>query len=504
MFGKPVSGDRHPQRMVLESAVVRKPHWNMPVWLWLLKQIVWGVVAVLGWALRKYFRFWWVTIPATVVGFGFWRFGWELTTPAVLTVAGLLAVWWWKHPASFWSWLGWFYLAQWRRWFVYRKPWHPTCANLGLAIAFDGDRFYPAIVKVRRDAEGDLLTVCMLNGQHPNDYAKHASRFAYTFNVLSCTIRSDMKGRKRNQLILHMRVHDSLATVVAPFPVPAIPNLGALPVADRAGGKKVTISLVTHVLIAGASGAGKGSALWSIIAALAPGVRDGTIRLYGFDPKGGVELVNGEPLFYRFFFDDPSSMADAFEELVTAMKRRQESLRRRGLRTHIATPGDPTIVIVIDEFGALTAYVGDKKIKDRINLAMALLLSQGRAVGVHVVAASQDTRKEILPFRGLFTTRIALRLNEESEVAMILDDDAVDRGAACHEIPKSMPGVGYLVLEGEPQPVRLRFPYHTDTDLRQLGQQYRPAIPATDHQARPGGPVDELAPSDGPAYEVNR
>ncbi|WP_117209449.1 FtsK/SpoIIIE domain-containing protein [Allorhizocola rhizosphaerae] len=497
MFGKPVAGDRHPERVVMSRSVLRKPTMGIPWPLYLLGQLIkclyWGG----SWGLKCYLRFWWVTMPATVVGYGWWRYGWGLTVSILAAVAAGLAVWWWRHPATFSRWLGWFYIAQWRRWFVFRKPWYPTCANLGLAVAFDGDRYYPSIIKVRRDAEGDLVTVRMLHGQHPNDWAKHAARFAYAFNALSCRVRSVSGRRGRNRIVLHVQVRDSLVTTIAPLPVPAVPDLRRLPVAIQAGSKKVFISLVTHVLIAGASGAGKGSVLWAIVAGLAAGVRDGTIRLYGFDAKGGVELINGEPLFHRLYFGDPESMAGALEDLVKTMKRRQETLRQRRQRTHEATPGDPTIVIVIDEFGAMIAYLTDKKLKERINAALSLILSQGRAVGVHVVAALQDPRKEILPFRNLFTTRIALRLNEESEVGLILDDDAVDRGAACHEIPESLPGVAYMMLEGDQQPVRLRFPYHDDTQLAELGQQYRPAI-------NPPTVLDGQVLDIKPVYEVNR
>ena len=172
------------------------------------------------------------------------------------------------------------------------------------------------------------------------------------------------------------------------------------------------------------------------------------------------------------------------EELVKTMKRRQASQRGRG-RTHIATVDEPTIVILIDEFGALTSYVTDKKLKERINATTSLILSQGRATGVHVVAALQDPRKEILPFRNLFITRIALRLTEKTEVALILDDDAVDRGAACHLIPKTLPGKGYMVLADDPTPVEVRFPYHTDADIMELASAYAPT-------------------GFRPAYEVNR
>ena len=81
-------------------------------------------------------------------------------------------------------------------------------------------------------------------------------------------------------------------------------------------------------------------------------------------------------------------------------------------RQHQPTLAEPLIVLVIDELAALTAYLTDRHLKDRIKAALGIVLTQGRAVGVHVVAAIQDPRKEVLPVRGLFPTRIGLRLSE--------------------------------------------------------------------------------------------
>ena len=59
-----------------------------------------------------------------------------------------------------------------------------------------------------------------------------------------------------------------------------------------------------HILVAGATGSGKGSVLWSIIAGLAPGVRVGWVRLLVIDPKGGMEFGRGQKLFTGFAYDD--------------------------------------------------------------------------------------------------------------------------------------------------------------------------------------------------------
>src|SRR3546814_4268572 len=63
----------------------------------------------------------------------------------------------------------------------------------------------------------------------------------------------------------------------------------------------------------------------------------------------------------------------------------------------------PTVVVLIDELAALTAYETDRDLLRRANSALATLASQGRAVGFIVFACLQDPRKETLPARGLFT-----------------------------------------------------------------------------------------------------
>jgi S-DNA-T family DNA segregation ATPase FtsK/SpoIIIE len=69
---------------------------------------------------------------------------------------------------------------------------------------------------------------------------------------------------------------------------------------------------------------------------------------------------------------------------------------------------------------------------------------------------------------------VALRTTEASHADMILGDGALDRGAACHRIPDSLPGVGYVYVEGTSEPVRVRFTYLTDPDIRTLATSYAP------------------------------
>jgi DNA segregation ATPase FtsK/SpoIIIE, S-DNA-T family len=410
----------------------------------------------------------WATVPAGVLGLLWLGYGWPHAAATALLTAGVVIAWWRTHPATFWGWLGWFYLAKWRHYRLYKPLWQATITNVGLAISFDGQRFYPSIVKVRRDGSGDLVTVRMLPGQHPQDWAKAAPRFAHTFHALACTASA---GTRSGQIVLRFRHEDALAPVIAPLAVPTLPNVRRLPVAIDEEGHVLAISLTGHVLIAGRTGSGKGSAVWSTVSALAAGIKEGSVLVHALDPKGGMELAYGAPMFAAFHYDAPEEMAGALEDLCKTVNQR--AARYRGVsRDHTATVDEPAIVVLIDEFASLTAYVGDKKIRDRINHVMPEILTKGRAIGVYVVAALQDPRKEILGYRNLFATRIALALNEETEVDMVLGDGATKRGAASHQIPASLPGIGYVMLENRCRPTRVRFPYHNDDHIRAMAAHY--------------------------------
>lgn len=84
--------------------------------------------------------------------------------------------------------------------------------------------------------------------------------------------------------------------------------------------------------------------------------------------------------------------------------------------------------------------------------------------------------------RDLFPTRIALRLNEADQVGLVLGPGSRNRGAHADLIPDSLPGVGYVTVDGIAESVRVRFSHVTDHDIVRL---VPPAAPAL--QLVPGG-----------------
>ncbi|GAB3184449.1 S-DNA-T family DNA segregation ATPase FtsK/SpoIIIE [Micromonospora palomenae] len=443
---------------------VRTPFIRIPMWL----ALSWWTLKALGRLAVVLVRFWYVTAPAVFFAWLYLRWGWAGPAVVVGAIAAVSTGWAFGHRAS-WLRFGWWpVLSRYRRW-VYRRNWHAAMVTAKLAVSFDSHTVLPVLRKVRCASGVDVVTVRMVTGQIPDDFAKVAERLAHTFGVRQVKASP---GPRPDVVLLHLFRGDPLAKVVRPLPVPAVPEFTALAVGRQEDGDGYPLRLFgTQVLVVGATGAGKGSVIWSVVRSLAAGVTSGLVQIWGLDPKGGMELGIGAPMFTRFACKDYAAMAELIEEAATTARNRAAKLRGR-TRQHTPTPDEPLIVLVIDELANLTAYLTDRQLKDRIKAALSILLSQGRAVGVHVVAAIQDPRKEVLPFRDLFPTRIGLRLAEAAQVDLVLGDGMRDRGALCDRIPQSLPGVGFVVIDGDPTPMRVRFSYLTDDEIRDMATTY--------------------------------
>ena len=65
---------------------------------------------------------------------------------------------------------------------------------------------------------------------------------------------------------------------------------------------------------------------------------------------------------------------------------------------------------------------------------------------------------------------------------MVLGDGALERGAACHLIPATLPGVGYVHVEGAHEPVRVRLTWITDDHIADMATRW--TSPPLDQTAR--------------------
>jgi S-DNA-T family DNA segregation ATPase FtsK/SpoIIIE len=355
---------------------------------------------------------------------------------------------------------------SWRYWF-YRRRWLPVMTIAGLAPLYQGRLLLPVLASVTAGGSVDRVTVKLVSGQSPEVFADRAEQIAHGLGVHLCRIRPVAPGL----IVLELVRRDALATPIPALPIPARLDLAAVPVGRCEDGTPWQLRLLgSHLLIAGATGAGKGSILWSIIRALLPGICEGWVEVWGLDPKR-MELSFGKGLFARYA-DHATAMVQLLESAVAEMHRRATDFG--GLtRTFAASAAHPFLVIMIDELAFLTAYQPERDLRKRAEAAIATLTSQGRSVGVAVVGALQDPRKDVISLRNLFPTRIAMRLDESDQVDMVLGDGARDRGALADQIsplPATGAGVAYVRLETSPDPVRARAGHVTDTDIRAMAE----------------------------------
>lgn len=417
---------------------------------------------------------WWlIRHPRTLVGFLVLYFLTVVIGPvAVVMILGLIGavLWAWasRRRSSFERHLAQPFRTRWRRVVRYELGWHARMRMIGLAMHIDG---HYAVPRLRQTASAygiDRLLVTLPSGITPTDVDEAADQLAHSFGAEQCRVRV----RGPAMLELDLLFSDRLADIVGPSPVPHRVDLGCLELGITEEGAPWTVRLSgSHILVAGVTGSGKGSVVWSLVRQLAPAIHDSTVAVWAIDPKGGMELTPGLALFARFAADDFEQMAQLLEDAVTLMRSRAARLAGH-TRTHAATPSDPHVVVLIDEVANLTAYLPDRKLRERITHALAVLLTQGRAVGVSVVAALQDPRKEVLGVRNLFPTKIALRLDEKSQVDMILGDAARELGALADRISAGTPGVGYVRTDGIREPIRVRASWITDDEIRRIADTY--------------------------------
>ncbi|MCG8916966.1 cell division protein FtsK [Actinokineospora sp. PR83] len=427
-----------------------------------------ALVIVAVWVTAKAVRLAWyypTTVVLGLVGVGtYWVNGWVLGG-LVLVVGVGSAVWWRQDPEGFHTRVRWA-RTEVRRALVYAVQWRTVMRLTSLDGKARGREYLPRLRRTRSDWWRDTVHVRMVKGQAPEHWEARASGLAHAFGARSCHVRVTRPG----SLALNLVHADPLARVL---PVPALTeesavDLRRVSIGRTETGKPWRLRLLGgQHLVVGVQGAGKGSILWAVLWALAPLIRSGAVRLVGIDPKGGMELGQAPELFARLAYDNGPAAVELLEQVAADVRERAG--RYRGVqRWWSRDTGEPFTLLVVDELADLIAYQPDRKLRERAQAALQTITSQGRAPGFGVLALVQDPRKEIVPFRNLFTTRTALRLDEAAQVDMVLGDGVRARGANAHEISEHTPGVAWVKEDGRREPVRARAFYPTDTNLVEL------------------------------------
>ncbi|GAA2456902.1 FtsK/SpoIIIE domain-containing protein [Actinomadura vinacea] len=444
------------------------PVWHMPEGLVLLVNVVRVLVRTVVFLVRN------IVPVSAAAGLGWlgYRFGWVTPVLVLALVGVVLGTWAVADRPSFVRYAVRPARARWRLVRVYRRDWQPVLVTAGLTKTHKGREYLPTLVRVRCGPTSDRVLVRMLKGQAPDAWEKVAANLAHGFGAQLVRVR---EGDRPGRIWLEFVRRDALAVPIPALPVPdpADVDLSGVVVGRQEDGAPWRLRLSgTHVLVAGATGAGKGSVIWSTVRALLPLMLAGLVEVWAVDPKR-MELSFGRSLFERYgrYSDDPKGgMVELLETAAEDMNARAEQFA--GVtRSFTPTHEHPFRVVIVDELAFLTAYCPERDLRKRAEQAIGVLTSQGRSVGYCVIGAQQDARKEVNNLRNLFPTRIALRLDEDDQVDMVLGQGARDRGALADQIspiPEIGAGVGFVRLETVPDPVRVRAAFVSDDDIRAM------------------------------------
>lgn len=223
-----------------------------------------------------------------------------------------------------------------------------------------------------------------------------------------------------------------------------------LPVAmgkDAYGNTKVVdLAGMPHMLVAGATGAGKSVFINALLTSLIVKKTPEQLKLILIDPKQ-LELATFQELPHLMLpvLTDPKSSSIALLWLVQEMDKRYTILKDMGVKNiegfnkkiknaspaqlskiacHYEDSRDagyemPYIVCVIDEFADLILTKMGKEIEINVNR----LAAKARAAGIHMVVATQRPSTDVVTgvIKANFPTRVAFRVTTGHDSKTILD-----------------------------------------------------------------------------------
>lgn len=244
----------------------------------------------------------------------------------------------------------------------------------------------------------------------------------------------------------------------------------------------VDLAKIPHLLVAGATGQGKSVGLNAIITSLLYKKHPNELKLVLIDPKK-VEFSIYSPIVNHFLakvpddneepiITDVTKVIRTLNSLCKLMDTRYDLLKSAGVRNikeynnkYInhrlnLTQGHeymPYIVVIIDEFGDLIMTAGKE-----IELPIARIAQLARAVGIHMVIATQRPTTSIITgnIKANFPGRMAFRVG-----AMIDSRTILDRPGANQLI-----GRGDLLFLNGNEPTRVQCAFVDTPEVERINQ----------------------------------
>jgi len=235
----------------------------------------------------------------------------------------------------------------------------------------------------------------------------------------------------------------------------------------------VDLAGMPHLLIAGATGAGKSVCINALIISMICKASPDQVKFLLIDPKM-VELsaYNGLPHLADSVITDSKEASRKLIHLVSHMEERYRLLAAKGVRNiaaynrlieegvegqeaEVATsPPLPFLVVIIDELADLMMTASAE-----VETAVTRLAQMARGVGIHLILATQRPSVDVITglIKANFPSRISFQVSSKIDSRTILDMNGAEQ----------LLGNGDMLYlpPGSSKPVRIHGCYISDEEI---------------------------------------